>query len=87
MPSGPPQRKVTHLRKHAGQHSEQLYAELPQIVEDLIRVIGTVRLAEQPLQNQDDHFRLLVESVTRITPSSCSIPSGIGCTKLAAEIM
>jgi hypothetical protein len=61
VPSGPPQRIVTHLRKHAGQHSKQLYAELPQIVGDLIRVIGTVRLAEPPLQNQDDHFRLLVE--------------------------
>ena len=74
------QRKMNDLRQHAGQDSEQLYAELPQILEELNRVIGTVRLAEQPLQNQDDHFRLLVESVARITPSSCSIPSERGCT-------
>ena len=58
------QRKVTDLHKHAGQHSEQLCAELPQILEELNRVIETLRLAEQPLQNQAEHYRLLVEGCT-----------------------
>ncbi|MBI3065633.1 MAG: PAS domain S-box protein [Deltaproteobacteria bacterium] len=58
------QRKITDLRKHAGQHSEQRYAELPQILEELNRVIETLRLAEQPLQNQAEHYRLLVEGCT-----------------------
>lgn len=58
------QRKITDLRKHAGQHLEQRYAQLPQILDDLNRVIETLRLAEQPLQNQAEHYRLLVESCT-----------------------
>ncbi len=58
------QRKMNDLRQHAGQDSEQLHAELPQILEELNRVIETLRLAEKPLQNQDEHFRLLVESCT-----------------------